>query len=62
MSQCSFDLCSDIVEKITNKAISRLGADSSVTIDYDDESVGTRIVISDDNKVKYLAVLAKLEG
>ena len=62
LSQCSFDLCSDIVEKITNKAISRLGADSSVTIDYDDESVGTRIVISDDNKVKYLAVLAKLEG
>ena len=59
---CSFDLCSDIVEKITNKAISRLGTDSAVIIDYDEESIGSRITISDGDKVKYQAVLAKLEN
>ncbi len=59
---CSFDLCSDIVEKIANKALSRLGTDSEVTIDYDSESVGTRITISDNGKIKYQAVLAKLEN
>ena len=62
LSQCSFDLCSDIVEKITNKALSRLGADSQITVDYDDESVGSRVTISDGDKIKYQAVLAKLES
>lgn len=63
----SFDLCSDIVEKITNKAIARLGSESEVVFDYDSESVGSKITIYQEtsegnNKIKYQAILAKLEN